>query len=85
MTFVLNDLIKNVENQTGYCHSISIIIFIHVPLHNLQEIDFMCIYEDNTCLGSTQKTNTKNLGCILLKSRKKFRTKFWKWHQTVLK
>ena len=30
----------NVENQTGYCHPISIIIFIHVPLHNLQEVDF---------------------------------------------
>ena len=44
----------------------------------------MFIYEDNTCLGSTQKTNTNNLGCILLKDREKFRTKFWKWHHAVL-
>ena len=36
----------------------------------------MCIYEDNTCLGSTQKTNTNNLGCILLKGRKKFAHNF---------
>ena len=36
----------------------------------------MCIYEDNTCLGSTQKTNTNNLGCILLKGRKKFAQNF---------
>ena len=50
-----------------------------------KKLIFMCIYEDNTCLGSTQKTNTNNLGCILLKGRKKFRTKFWKWHHAVLK
>ena len=34
----------NVENRTAYCHLISIIIFIDVPLHNLQEIDFLCAY-----------------------------------------
>ena len=39
MAFVLNDLIND-ENRTAYCHLISILIFIHVPLINLQEIDF---------------------------------------------
>ena len=59
MAFVLNDFIK-LKTRLDIVIPISKIIFIHVPLHNLQEIDFMCIYEDNTCLGSTQETNTNN-------------------------
>ena len=83
--FVLNDLIKMLK--TGL-HIVPFNIYYYIysfQLHNIQEIDFYVHFEDITCLGIPQYANTNNLGCILLKGRNNFRTKFWMWHHAVLK